>query len=529
MDAARQRQSHSNHSKRPFPQPSKHLHSTFAAHGHRPSLDSPAYDASEEDNDPLTDDGASAVSVSSSTNQSRSRLANAKQGTAVSRGRHALASTMLGGGLISSDEGVDSPTYDGDIESSTTAGPDGDPISRTTSGSSYQSAPSIASTLSPESPSVVLPTTSTQARPSSVPRPTASHPSIPIEPPPVMPIPLSASGTSSPIPTYPLDPLPTLFSPDSTSASPSTFNPATLTPEDIQAHFRSAIDSEGIAVGTGEDKKVYKINEPPKNRPVRIYADGVYDLFHFGHALQLRQAKLAFPNIVKQLPLSSVSPVTSPPSSAEPSSSTDSPSTPSLTSASIPTLTTLGTSTSPATSVKVTQTPSGPVQTQIIPGVYLLVGVNSDLQCAEHKSRTVMTHAERCESVRHCRWVDEVVPDAPWIIDEEFLQKYKIDYVAHDQDPYGSAGHDDVYAYCKSQGKFLPTLRTPGISTSDLLARLVSGYRHRVWDKKLEKMGLRDLMAEGSDWDESRGVSREGSPPPSAGASVSSPMNTSPK
>lgn len=60
-------------------------------------------------------------------------------------------------------------------------------------------------------------------------------------------------------------------------------------------------------------------------------------------------------------------------------------------------------------------------------------------------------------------------------------------------------------------GKFLPTRRTPGISTSDLLARLVSGYRHRAWDKKLEKMGLRALMAEGSDWDESRVGSAEGS------------------
>ena len=80
-----------------------------------------------------------------------------------------------------------------------------------------------------------------------------------------------------------------------------------------------------------------------------------------------------------------------------------------------------------------------------------------------------------------------------------------------------------------SIGKFLPTLRTPGISTSDLLARLVSGYRHRIWDKKLEKMGMRDLMAEGSDWDESRvgsrrgsrGGSREPSPPRSPGSNGS--------
>ena len=86
-------------------------------------------------------------------------------------------------------------------------------------------------------------------------------------------------------------------------------------------------------------------------------------------------------------------------------------------------------------------------------------------------------------------------------------------------DPYGSAGHDDVYAFCKMQGKFLPTRRTPGISTSDLLARLVSGYRHRIFDKKLAKMGMHQLMAEGSDWDESRSASRVASAAASTSAS----------
>lgn len=76
-----------------------------------------------------------------------------------------------------------------------------------------------------------------------------------------------------------------------------------------------------------------------------------------------------------------------------------------------------------------------------------------------------------------------------------------------------------MYAFCKAQGRFLPTRRTPGISTSDLLARLVSGYRHRVFDKKLAKMGMHALMAEGSDWDESANPSRAGSAYASAAAS----------
>ncbi|KAK9100936.1 hypothetical protein Scep_024366 [Stephania cephalantha] len=29
-------------------------------------------------------------------------------------------------------------------------------------------------------------------------------------------------------------------------------------------------------------------------------------------------------------------------------------------------------------------------------------------------------------------WVDEVIPDAPWVVTQEFIDKHKIDYVAHD-------------------------------------------------------------------------------------------------
>ena len=70
-----------------------------------------------------------------------------------------------------------------------------------------------------------------------------------------------------------------------------------------------------------------------------------------------------------------------------------------------------------------------------------------------------MDHVERCEAIRHCRWVDEVIPDAPWVIDATFLAKYNIDYVAHDDEPYLSAGHDDVYAFVKSIGSSAPRLR----------------------------------------------------------------------
>jgi choline-phosphate cytidylyltransferase len=52
-----------------------------------------------------------------------------------------------------------------------------------------------------------------------------------------------------------------------------------------------------------------------------------------------------------------------------------------------------------------------------------------------------------------------------------------------------------------SPGKFIPTRRTPGISTSSILERIVKGYRNNDFDKKLEKMGCAELMAQGSRYD----------------------------
>ena len=55
------------------------------------------------------------------------------------------------------------------------------------------------------------------------------------------------------------------------------------------------------------------------------------------------------------------------------------------------------------------------------------------------------------------------------------------------------------------QGKFLPTRRTPGISTSSIIERIVKGYRKHDFDKKLEKMGCAELMAQDSNHNDDPG------------------------
>lgn len=151
-------------------------------------------------------------------------------------------------------------------------------------------------------------------------------------------------------------------------------------------------------------------DDAASDRPLRVYADGIYDLFHFGHARSLEQAKKSFPN------------------------------------------------------------------------VYLLVGCCSDALTHKHKGKTVMNEAERYESLRHCKWVDEVIQDAPWVITQEFLDKHNIDYVAHDALPYADAtgAGKDVYDFVKKAGKFKETKRTDGVSTSDLIMRIVKDYNEYV-------------------------------------------------
>lgn len=68
----------------------------------------------------------------------------------------------------------------------------------------------------------------------------------------------------------------TADAPAAAAVSIAAFNPAALTPEDIQSFAAKAI--------AGESNRGYKINPPPVGRPVRIYADGMFRPSSFFHS-----------------------------------------------------------------------------------------------------------------------------------------------------------------------------------------------------------------------------------------------------
>ncbi|KAK6592386.1 choline-phosphate cytidylyltransferase [Botrytis cinerea] len=114
------------------------------------------------------------------------------------------------------------------------------------------------------------------------------------------------------------------------------------------------------------------------------------------------------------------------------------------------------------------------------PDVYLLVGVTGDAETHKRKGLTVLSGQERAETVRHCKWVDEVVENCPWIVTPEFLAEKRIDYVAHDDLPYGADEGDDIYKPIKEQGKFLVTQRTEGVSTTGIITKIVRDYEKYI-------------------------------------------------
>lgn len=104
-------------------------------------------------------------------------------------------------------------------------------------------------------------------------------------------------------------------------------------------------------------------------------------------------------------------------------------------------------------------------------GDYLIVGIHSDQTVEEYKRRPVMTMEERIAVVAGCRYVDEVVPDAPLTITKKWLQDHRIDLVVHGDD-FNPELLERLYRVPMEMGIFRTVPYTPGVSTSDLLARM---------------------------------------------------------
>uniref|UniRef100_A0A8C6ZBX9 ethanolamine-phosphate cytidylyltransferase n=1 Tax=Nothoprocta perdicaria TaxID=30464 RepID=A0A8C6ZBX9_NOTPE len=134
-------------------------------------------------------------------------------------------------------------------------------------------------------------------------------------------------------------------------------------------------------------------------RPVRVWCDGCYDMVHYGHSNQLRQARAM--------------------------------------------------------------------------GDYLIVGVHTDEEIAKHKGPPVFTQEERYKMVQAIKWVDEIAPGAPYVTTLETLDKYNCDFCVHGDDITLTIDGKDTYEEVKAAGRYRECKRTQGVSTTDLVGRML--------------------------------------------------------
>ena len=109
-------------------------------------------------------------------------------------------------------------------------------------------------------------------------------------------------------------------------------------------------------------------------------------------------------------------------------------------------------------------------------GDWLVVGVLSDDTAASYKRRPIMTMPERVAVIEACRYVDEVMADAPLRVTAQFLAEHDIATVVHGDDlsPEGAAF---VYGPAAAAGKLRYVPRIGGVSTTQVIQRVLDQVR----------------------------------------------------
>lgn len=125
----------------------------------------------------------------------------------------------------------------------------------------------------------------------------------------------------------------------------------------------------------------------------------------------------------------------------------------------------------------------------------LVVGVHSDAEIEENKALPVFKEQERYALLDHIKWIDEILYDVPYSPQIATLERGRADFCVHGDDmPVNSAG---VCAYdeMRQAGRLRIIKRTEGVSTTDLIGRLLTLARDHHHPSKQTSAVLGSRMA----------------------------------
>ena len=120
-------------------------------------------------------------------------------------------------------------------------------------------------------------------------------------------------------------------------------------------------------------------------------------------------------------------------------------------------------------------------------GDTLVVGLIPDAEVLRCKGPPVLREAERRAVIASVKWVDEIIENVPYDLTPEFCEtlysKHGIDYIVHGDDPCLLPDGTDAYDAPKRAGRFRMIKRTEGVSTTDIVNRIL---RAAASDERLE-------------------------------------------
>ncbi|OHS95618.1 cytidyltransferase-related domain containing protein [Tritrichomonas foetus] len=106
-------------------------------------------------------------------------------------------------------------------------------------------------------------------------------------------------------------------------------------------------------------------------------------------------------------------------------------------------------------------------------GTELYAGVHNDEEILRNKGPVVFTLEERMIMIESCKWVTRAIPDSPYDVTIEWLDRWNCDCCVHGDDLALNADGVDCHQPVIDAGRFETVPRTKAISTTNLIGRML--------------------------------------------------------
>jgi len=106
--------------------------------------------------------------------------------------------------------------------------------------------------------------------------------------------------------------------------------------------------------------------------------------------------------------------------------------------------------------------------------VILVAGIHSDVAITRQKGAPLQTDEERIAVLMATKWVDEVVADLPYVsMSARMADRLQVSFICHGDDLPSVKSGGGMYSDAIEKGRFQVLKRTEGVSTTQILERLL--------------------------------------------------------